>query len=211
MNHKPRKCKNCSKPFIPKNSLIVWCSPECGYSIAMKKKNEQDKKEWAEKKKQIREKIKTTSDYKADLQEEINAIVRLIDYGQGCIATGAKTGKMNAGHYISVGSNDTIRFHLDNIHLQSEHSNSYKGGDTIRYQDGIKKIYGQEYLDFMDFLRGHPDLHLTRQELKEKIKIARAIRRGLEKEPKVYARKERLRLRSKFNEQLGIYQVYFLI
>jgi len=84
-----------------------------------------------------RESLKTLSDWKRSLQTEINTIVRLIDNGYPCIATGRNTGKRNAGHYISVGSNDTIRFHLENIWVQSEESNTHQSGDTIKYQQGI--------------------------------------------------------------------------
>ena len=31
MDKKPKKCKVCGSPFNQVNSLVVWCSPECGY------------------------------------------------------------------------------------------------------------------------------------------------------------------------------------
>jgi hypothetical protein len=177
---------------------------ECSINFAADERERNEKKEWRKEKKVRKEKLKTLSEWKNDLQKVINAIVRVIDYGQPCIATGNYEGKMNAGHYLSVGSNDTLRFHLDNIHIQSEHSNQYKGGDTIRYQDGIVKVYGKEYLDFMDNLKAHPPIKLTVLEVKNLISKARHIKKGLEFEE--LTPKQRISKRLEINLELGIYQ-----
>ena len=174
------------------------------YNRGERAKNEQ--KSWNQRKEILKDKVKTLSDYKKELQTLINAIVRMIDFGQPCIATGATTGKMNAGHYISIGSNDTLRYHFDNIHIQSEHSNTWKSGDTIRYQEGLKRVYGQEYFDYVESLRSIPAIKLTIFELKEKIIIARKILKDLQAPPEqIYDRSARLYLRKNFNRKLGIY------
>lgn len=161
--------------------------------------------------KEKKEKLKTLSDFKNDLQKEINTIVRLIDNGWGCIATGTKNGKMNAGHYISVGSNDTIRFHLENIWLQSEHSNQYKSGDTLRYQEGITLLYGKEYLNRLNSLKSIPPIKLTKEEIKDKISIARGIIKWLKLQDRMFTKEERISMRSEFNSQLGIYEEKFCV
>lgn len=182
--------------------------PECitAFLAEMKIKNSlKEKNEWKVKKKVMQEKLKTLGDYKSDLQKEINHIVRLIDFGQPCICTGSYNGKMNAGHYYSVGSNDTIRFNFLNIHLQSEHSNTYLSGDTLNYQEGIKKTYGLEYFEEMHALKSTPLIKLSKSEIEEKIVIARNISKALIKINEVYSVENRIILRKKYNKQIGIY------
>lgn len=169
-------------------------------------KNKRDYEKSKKVKNQIlKEKLKTLSEFKKDLQKEINTIVRLIDKGWGCIATGATNGKMNAGHYISVGSNDTIRFHLENIWIQSEHSNQYKSGDTLRYQDGIVRLFGKDYLEHLNSLKSIDPIRIKPDEIKEKISICRGIIKWLKLQDKTFTLSERLELRKRFNQEIGIY------
>lgn len=161
--------------------------------------------------KATRENLKTLSEWKKDLQIEINRIVQAIDKNWPCIATGATTGKRNSGHYISIGSNDTIRFHLENIWNQSEHSNTWKSGDTLRYQDGIVYLYGQEYLNRLNRLKMIHPVKLSIDDLKQKIKIARKILRELRSLDKTYSLAERIELRVKYNLELGIYDPKYCV
>lgn len=198
---KLKKCKECKQPFTPERPLQYLCSPKCAYERARQQRMQKERKENIAAKNEI----KTSTEWKADLQQVINKIVRLIDKGRPCIATGNYQGKMNAGHYISVKANPTIRFHLDNIHIQSEHSNSWKGGDTLRYQKGIIDIYGFAYLEYMNSLQSTPEIHITIDEIKVAIKKARAIARDLEKLGLEYSTNNRVLMRKKFNQQIGIY------
>lgn len=169
-----------------------------------KVKTENIKKEKQQTKIQ-KEKLKTLSEYKNDFQKEINSIIRLIDNGHACIATETFEGKMNAGHYISVGSNPTLRYHLENIWLQSEHSNSWKAGDTLRYQRGIKKLFGAKYLERLDSFQSIHPIKLTIEDIKEKIDICRGIIKWLKLQERQFSIEERLSLRIKFNKEIGIY------
>jgi len=119
------KCKNCLIKFTPTRFLQKYCmlNEECtDASIKAVLDNNRklaDKKvadKWKEEKKEMVEKLKTLSDYKKDLEIEINAIVRLIDKGHDCISGGFKDYKMHAGHLYSVGAFPSIRFNLLNIY-----------------------------------------------------------------------------------------------
>lgn len=203
-----KTCKYCKEKFVPIQNLQYLCSPpkECSWkyvALMRDKKIKKDNDAW---KKNEKEKITTQPEWKNMLQVIINTIARLIDKDMGCIATGAKTGKMNAGHYISRGSNDTARFHLDNIHLQSEHSNCHMHGDTLRYQDGIVKMYSQAYLDHLNSLKGLKTINLSISEIKDKIFIATEIRKELIAVNNTYTAAERLELRKEYNFRLGIYK-----
>lgn len=154
----------------------------------------------------LREKLKTLSDWKNDLQKEINAIVREIDKGHPCIATGTMEGKRNAGHYISVGANQTLRFHLENIWNQSEHSNMWKSGDTIRYQEGIIKLYGKVYLEYLNSLKSLKSININIHEIKIAISKSRGILKYLKLQDRIFTTEERVEFRKKFNLEIGIYK-----
>ena len=210
-----KKCIICKNRFTPvRSSLEKSCqSDECRTQWAMmviskqKEKQEKDKKQaWTMEKLEMKEKLKTLSDWKNDLQKEINAIIREIDKGHGCIATGSHQGQQHAGHYISIGANSTLRFHLENIWLQSMHSNSWKGGDTLRYQEGIINLYGKDYLEYLNSLQSLKLLQLSINDIKDKIPIARSILKWLKLQNRKFTIQERLELRAKFNKEIGIYE-----
>jgi len=203
---KPKKCKVCLITFEPKQFGQVACGFPCAIIHAKNLKAQKEQREWRVEKKIIKEKLKTLSEYVKDLQIEINTIVRLIDKGHPCIATGSYNGKVNAGHYIGTLANPTIRFHLENIWLQSEHSNTWKSGDTIRYQTGIINLFGKEYLDYMNSLQSIKPIKLTIEELKEKISISRGIIKWLKLQERKFTIDERVKLRNKFNKEIGIYK-----
>lgn len=201
-----RKCKNCGQKYNALKPLQTVCCLQC--AIELKKKN--DAKAWKKEKKVLKEKIKTKSDLKNELQPLINRIARLIDNNQPCIATGNLTGKRNGGHYISCGANDTIRFNLHNIHVQSEHSNKWKSGDTVRYKDGLIRTYGQEYFKFVDSLRLTDEIHLSKEDIAELIPKARKIIKELS-ENLTYSSAERIELRNHINIELGVYEIKYCV
>jgi hypothetical protein len=183
--------------------MIAWSMQEV--SKQKEKVIKAKKQAWTKEKLELKKKLMSLSDWKNELQREINAIVREIDKGHGCIATGSHSGQQHAGHYISSGSNPTLRFHLENIWLQSMHSNSWKSGDTIRYQQGIIDLYGKDYLDYLNSLQSIKPLQLKSKDIEEKIPIARGILKWLKLQNRKFTKEERLSLRIKFNNELGIY------
>ena len=207
------RCKNCKEKFEPKFFLQKYCEKvDCKvkYAMSVVAKQKEDnlkkaKKESAHEKQVLKEKLKTLSDWKKEFQTEINSIVRTIDKGYPCIATNTTNGKMNAGHYIGVGANDTLRFHLENIWIQSEHSNSWKSGDTIRYQNGIVATFGKDYLEYMNSLQQIKPIKLTIEDVKEKIPIARGILKWLKLQDRKFTIEERISLRQEFNQKIGLY------
>jgi hypothetical protein len=156
--------------------------------------------------KQMKVEIMSCDEYRAKIVQPIfNEIARLIDYDQPCIATGYYTGKMNGGHYHSVGSNRTTALNLHNIHIQSEQSNSHKGGDNIKYREGLRKVYGQEYLDYVEGLKAIKPIHLSKDDLIEIASHARQIRNELKKNLVERMPEERIKLREEINQKIGIY------
>lgn len=140
------------------------------------------------------------------LQPVINEIVRLIDYGQPCIASGVTRAKFSAGHFTSVGANRLIAMNVHNIHIQAYHSNGPQGGQPIEYLAGLREVYGYEYADFVMSLRGYRRTHkFNKSELEEAFKVSLRIRNRLRRNKAVRPPLQRLRLRDMVNRVVGLY------
>lgn len=171
-------------------------------------KRKQDEKISRRRDKDLREALKTTQQKKQELQDKINLICRLIDKGHPCMMCGnAKMKKVNACHYHSVGSNDTIRFNLHNLWSGCESCNNFKGGNINGYDLCLLAAFGNEYWEEVKFglTREYKEIHLTKPEIVEKMKIADEIILELKKNQRQYDNYERIELRDKYNKKLSIY------
>ncbi len=200
-------CNNCLSDFLfdsDAGKLVFQKRIMPKVDISLKKIKHKKTKEQ-------RESLLTPDKYRSTiLQPNINKIARLIDYGCSCIATN-NFGKMAGGHRISVGANRTTSLNLHNIHIQSFASNSFKGGDNLKYNIGIKNRYGNEYLEFLDTLHQTPSISLTVKDMQninsKALNIIKRINTNLiEKTPL-----ERIKLRNEFNLELGIYEKNFSV
>lgn len=204
--------KNINAPFQN------WCSPDCALVIVTKKRKEAQEKEaksqekqWNAEKKVMSENLMTYDEWLKKLEKEINPIARLIDYGLSCISCG-NYGKPQAGHYHTVKSDGAIRFNLHNIHIQDYHCNVQKSANIIGYDEGLILQYGRVYWEYVkfDIKRIYPVLKLSIPEIKEKIELAREIKKTLEKSTnRERTPEERIILRDEINLQLGMYNIRF--
>jgi len=210
------KCTICKTKFKPIFSTLEKCcqQTECRVKYSMQVVAKQKakvlndaKKDWEVKKRVFKENTKTLTSWQNDLEKEINHIARLIDKETGCISCGGHT-TPNGGHYHSVKANGSIRFNLDNIHLQDYSCNGQKGANIPNYDLGLIERYGKQYWEYVkfDIVCKFPLLKMAKNEYSEKIKIARSIVKHLQLENKTYNPSERLELRKKFNLMIGIYK-----
>ena len=164
------------------------------------------KKQNAKEKSELKEKLKTLSDWHSDLQKEINTIVRLIDKEHPCISSQRPLGKSyDAGHLFGRQSNPHIRYHLFNIWAQSVHDNQWKSGNQLDFVDGIEKTFGSPIKDYCLSLKGLPSLKLTIEQIKEFIPKAREVVKHLKLDDRKYSNFERLSLREEYNLYIGIH------
>ena len=211
-------CKFCRNKFEQKIFNYRYCesTPECkqagteAKNILIKKAMEKVKlskeKNARQETKVLREKLKTLSDFKNDLQKEINLIVRLIDFNHPCISSGRPLGKSyDAGHFLGRQAYPEVRYHLMNIYAQSVEQNQYKSGNVIGFMEGLEQVFGKEHLESVMALKSYPALRITVEEIKDKISIARSIVKWIKLQEREFTTNERLELRKKFNETLGIY------
>lgn len=201
---KEKKCAVCGTAFTPYNSLAKVCGVKCSIEFGRKKA-------WENEKKEREERLKTHSDRENELQPVINEICRLIDKGTVCISCLKPPKKNNAGHRFSVNSNNSLRFNLFNVHSQDNYCNESLSGNPDGYDEGLISMYGKDYYEYVKFelKRLYPQVKLTAIELMEKRAIAMKIRNELKKADKVYSPSERIALRNKINEQIGIYPFGF--
>jgi len=205
------KCQYHKTKFEVKyfNQKFCLSDDECikAFNESVKVAKEKQKaKQWQTEKKEIKEKLKTLSDWQKELEREINKIAVLIDYGSGCISCdGVKTPQ--GGHYHSVKANGSIRFNLDNIHLQDYYCNVEKSANLHHYDLGLIKRYGKQYWEYVkfDIVNKFQLLKMARFEYEQKIQISRSIVKHLKIENKTYNSVERIELRKKFNKMIGIY------
>lgn len=157
-----RKCHECREWFIPAFSNVVWCSPECGAAIAIKRRDKERQKAIArleKKRKQAaveqRDKMKIRKldvkplSYFAGLaQAEFNAFIRERDAKLPCISCGRKhKGLYQAGHYRTVGSHPELRFDEDNCHRQCAPCNNHLSGNIACYTPNLIAKIGQQRFD----------------------------------------------------------------
>lgn len=217
---KTPKCKECKQKFTPLGSEL-FCSDGCRDSftqkaIAKANKNREKaiKKAQAESKREIKamaEKAKTHGEWEEHLEGITREITRLIDKGWNCISCTRPVGgyPFHASHYHSVGANNSLRYNLFNQFLSCSQCNTHLSGNITGYDEGLLSLFGAEIQQYVKFeiVRTYPLIKLSIEEIKEKIKAANAVRNELKKADSVYSKEERISLRRKYNEQIGIYSL----
>jgi len=197
--------KESGKQFKKQNSLQKYCSYPCQVAVKgvdLKLKKPINK---VSKTNKLIPKEKTLSVYKANLQKEINYIVRELDKGHNCICGNKPMKMMTAGHFIGIGANETLRFHLLNIWGQDFASNGSKGGEPIEFKEGLRRLYGNEFLDRIEALKSIKSINLTIDEIIIKISVCRGILKWLKLQDREFSIQERVALREAFNTEIGIY------
>jgi Bacteriophage Lambda NinG protein len=181
----------------------------CAIEHQNKMKKKLELSDWKKRKENIKESLQTLSDLKRILQDDINRLVRMIDYDQLCISSQRRPIKRNAGHYYSVGAHPELRYNLLNIFLQSEHDNSHLSGNLLQYRENVKLLFGKKFLSELESLPSvHKSINLTKDDIKEFIKATReVIKLHLTNYPDVkLGNEKRIELRRQYNELIGIYK-----
>jgi hypothetical protein len=177
-------CRVCSTEFPPNPMLPLArvCSVKCSSKVGRMDRAAFKAKVKAEKQadKAKRESLKTRSQWMKEVQQEFNAYVRARDVERGCISCGAMTGKMNGGHYRSVGASPELRFNELNCHKQCERCNTYLHGNLIPYRVELIRRIGLTALEALEgphapLKLSVADLKALRNEYRAKLKVALAL------------------------------------
>lgn len=168
---KPKKCRVCKRTFTPHRSMAVVCSVPCSLEYARKvaaRKEAKAKREEAKATRAAKEKLKRRADHLGELQDAVNAYVRLRDAADGCISCDRPAtwhGQWHASHFKSVGSHPGLRFNLLNIHKACSICNKWKGGNYAGYKPRLEQKIGKEAVEWLEGPAGHEPLKLTVPEI----------------------------------------------
>lgn len=214
---KPKKCKICPTVFTPIRALQMVCSAKCGIEYGIRQTAKREQKKVNEYKKELRaERMKAKEsliDYRKILQNEVQKIARLIDFKCLCLARNIVPRQAHGGHVFSRGSNANFALNLHNIFLQSAASNHFQNDDGLM-RDGVVRVFGPDYLDFITSLKSTSVQKYTNEEYKVFLQKARVISKQLTEwnnqleQPR--SATSRIQLRNWANMELGIYPNEFL-
>lgn len=153
MKPKIKKCKNkdCDNSFEQYNSLVQWCSTKCGFEISQVKLKEKESKEWKQRKKSLKEKVKTLGQYEMDAKKSYQLWVRLRDKELPCISCNEYVKDLwDGGHYFKAELFSGLIFDPRNCHKQCRKCNRYDGGNEIQYRLGLVKRFGKEFVETLE-------------------------------------------------------------
>jgi len=173
IKQRKRKCGYCRTPFLPFNSLVKWCSIECGVQLSKDKLAKKQKDDF---------RAKDVKTLRRKAQEIFNKYIRLRDSDDGCISCRKPkdwVGQWHAGHYLTVGANPELRFNEDNCHKQCGQCNFFKSANLTMYRIKLKKKIGIERLEALE-VKGKP-IRLRAEDYHQKIAAYQAKIKQLKK------------------------------
>lgn len=147
---KPKKCKACKSLFVPGRKMQAVCDGVCAVHYGRMQAIKKQQLAALADRRETKAKLKTRADWIKEAQDAFNAFIRKQDEFRGCISCGTNNGKMNAGHYRSVGANPELRFELLNVHKQCERCNTYLHGNLVGYRAGLKGCISESDLDWLE-------------------------------------------------------------
>ena len=124
----------------------------------------------------LKRKLLTYAQVANKTQAVCNQYIRLRDKGKPCISCGRHhKGQYHAGHYISRGSRQELRFHPANIHAQCAPCNNHLSGNIVEYRKGLIEKVGLEMVEYLENYRSNyrptmEELEEIRRHYKEEIK-----------------------------------------
>ena len=165
-NPRTRKCavKGCQNRFVPRSMAHKVCGADC--SVIQVEHDNAKKARIAAKVERMEhrakvEDCKPLGYWLKRAERACNTYIRARDADEACISCGATESQpWQAGHYISVGANKTLRFNEDNIHKQCVRCNMHLASNAVMYRIGIIKKIG---LDRVELLEGwHDPVKMTK-------------------------------------------------
>lgn len=157
-----RTCKHCKERYEPISSNMIVCSMGCSIAYMKTLRLRKEKKEGVVRRRKIKamkDKIKTLSDHKKELQILVNRFVNLRDLGLKCVSCDTPDIgiKRDASHFFSQGGNPSVRFDLDNLHSSCVHCNRDLHGNLLEYRPRLIKKIGRKRFDALEQRRSQPN------------------------------------------------------
>ncbi len=104
---------------------------------------------------ELKESVKTASEWRVEAQTAFNAYVRHRDRDLPCISCDSSADKVNgywdAGHYRSRGAAKHLSFHQHNCHKQCHKCNRYLSGNVVEYRHRLIERIGLITVEALEY------------------------------------------------------------
>ena len=99
----------------------------------------------------LREKLKTIGEYKAEARKSFQKWIRLRDSDKNCISCDSSTAKdWHGSHYFPANLYSGLIFDETNVHKSCDYCNVFLHGNITGYRKGLIKRYGIEYVERLE-------------------------------------------------------------
>lgn len=148
------KCKDCKVEFERIKSIQSRCF-SCTVKRAKLLVKKENEKEWLERKKVLKAKTKTISDYRKDARYWFQRWIRIRDLGKTCISCDKLLTDIrdyHAGHMVQANNYPQLLFNEYAVNGQCIYCNNYKSGNEVEYRKGVASRYGIKVLLDLELL-----------------------------------------------------------
>ena len=145
-----RKCKQCGEVFQKTKPLQYVCSLPCAIAYGQTLKREEAVKSWKDKKKKIKESLKTYSQRVQEVRKVFQEYIRERDKDKPCICCGEQATEWDAGHYLPANTNPALIFNEDNVWKQRVYCNRYLSGNQLEYRKGLIERIGIKRVEALE-------------------------------------------------------------
>lgn len=175
-------CSNvgCTETLTLFNSLVKWCSPKCGYELSQVKL-----KQKAYLQAIAGDTPKTKPDHSISHQKELtqrvfNEWVRKVKEKGAtcCMSCRRPRGAFDeqAGHFVTVGHSNRLRYEPDNCWLQCAYCNKELSGNVAEFKKYLVIELGADRVEWLE-IEGHKQYSWKLAELKDlRFKLNKEIR-----------------------------------
>ena len=99
----------------------------------------------------LRAKLKTLGEYKAEARKSFQKWIRMRDNDKPCISCNSTTAKdWHGSHYFPANLYSGMIFDEDNVHKSCDYCNVFLHGNLIGYRKGLIKRYGIEFIENLE-------------------------------------------------------------
>jgi radical SAM superfamily enzyme YgiQ (UPF0313 family) len=164
---KSKKCRNCKEEFEAFKTTEIVCSIACAIKLAKEKTEKEERFTWNKRKSELKEKLKTITEYEKAAKKSFQKFIRLRDTSLPCISCGNyEPLQFHAGHFFPADGFSGLIFDERNCNSQCSFCNIHKHGNPINYRIGLIKKIGEDKVLELEELANESRLYkFTKDEL----------------------------------------------
>lgn len=99
----------------------------------------------------LKEKLKTLGDYKAEARKSFQKWIRMRDSDKPCISCNTTSAELyDGGHFYKAEVYSGLIFNEDNCHKQCRKCNRFMNGNELNYRKGLINRYGIDFVVNLD-------------------------------------------------------------